>query len=108
MGGVLEVYVSSAWSPVCGITPGAVTVACKLMGFAGAAAAPGGALVAGSAAREPQVGGLDCGGSESNILDCSFQEGDDVFCASAEAAVVHCVGEGDTTGQMKGVAHTAQ
>ena len=106
--GVLEVYVSSAWAPVCGISPGAVTVACKLMGFAGAAATPGGALLAGSFAREPRVGDLDCGGSESSILDCNFQEGDDVFCAPAEAAVVHCAGEGDTTGQMKGMARIAQ
>ena len=105
--GVLEIYIGSAWSPVCGITPGAAAVACKLMGFTSTAATPGGVLLAGSVAREPRVGDLDCGGSESSILGCSFQEGDDVFCAPAEAAVVQCAGEGDTTGRMKGVARAA-
>lgn len=100
--GVLEVHVGGVWSPICGITPGAAAVACKLMGFTGAATA-GGVSLAGHAAKEPRVGDLDCGGSESSILDCSFQAGDDVFCAAAEATAVHCAGEGDTTGRMKEV-----
>ena len=108
--GVLEVHVGGVWSPVCGITPGAAAVACKLMGFAGAAT-PGGMSLAGHDghdSKEPRVGDLDCGGSEPSILDCSFQAGDDVFCAAAEATVVHCTGEGDTTGQMNRVAHIEQ
>ena len=108
--GALEVHIGGAWSSVCGVTPGAAAVACKLMGFAGAGAAAGskGALSS-SAVQEPRVGDLDCGGSESSLLDCSFREGDDVFCAPAEAALVSCAGEGDTTGRMgKAVARAVQ
>ena len=96
--GILEVRIGGVWSPVCGVTLGAATVACKLMGFAGAGTAA--SARAEHAIKEPRLGDLDCGGSETSILDCSFREGDDVFCAPMEAVVVNCAGEGDTTGRM--------
>ena len=108
--GTLEVHIGGAWSPVCGVSPGAAAVACKLMGFAGAGTAAGnkGALSS-PATKEPRVGDLDCGGSESSLLECSFREGDDVFCAPAEATLLNCAGEGDTTGRMgKAVARAVQ
>ena len=103
--GMLEVHIGGAWSTVCGVTPGAAAVACKLMGFAGVGgAAAGTGALAKDAIKEPQMGNLDCEGSESSLLDCSFGEAEDVFCAPAEAVVVQCAGEGDTTGRMAGAA----
>ena len=101
--GLLEMRVGDAWSPICGVSPGAATVACKLMGFTAASAD---VSLASGTTKEPRVGDLDCGGSEASLLDCSFREGEDVFCAPEEAALIHCAGEGDPTGRMgKEAAH---
>jgi len=96
--GLLEVNVDGAWSPVCGLSPGATSVACKMMGFAGAASS-GDMLLPVTTSKMPQVGNMDCAGSESNLLDCSYEAGTDVFCAPSEATVVQCSGEGDSSGR---------
>ena len=72
--GLLEVFVSGAWSPVCGVTAGAATVACKALGFSGAQAV----VEKASGRAAPAVGELSCSGSEASILDCSYQIGEDV------------------------------
>ena len=35
-----------------------------------------------------------CGGEELGVSACHFEEGDDVFCAPAEAVVLRCAGDG--------------
>ena len=87
--GLLEVYLKGVWSPVCGVTPGAASVACKAMGFAGAASVAG---ISKANSVMPMVGSLSCGGSEASLAECSFDVGDDVYCAPAEAAIVRCSG----------------
>merc|ERR1712032_513513 len=87
--GLVEIFVKEEWSPVCGISQGAQSLLCKALGFAGADSSGGGADVARSS-RTPSVGDLDCRGSEASVLDCSFDAGDDVYCAPSEASMVHC------------------
>ena len=96
--GLLQIYHDGVWTPVCGLTPGAASVACKTMGFAGASVS-GAAAQSSTNAEIPLLGNLHCDGSESSVTDCSFEQGDDVYCAPSEAAVVSCAGDGDSTGQ---------
>jgi hypothetical protein len=96
--GLLEIFVGGVWSPVCGIDPGAVAVACKSMGFAGVVEASS-ISQATWGSRVPAVGNLHCSGSESSLLDCSFERDEEVFCAPSEANVIHCAGDGDATGR---------
>ena len=87
--GIVEVFMKGEWSRVCGLSAGAQTLACKALGFAGAVASEGNA----DAVRDtqaPRVGGLDCKGSEASLLDCSFEFGEDVYCAPSESSMVHC------------------
>jgi len=104
--GRLEVFHAGAWSPVCsaGWTAGSASVACKQMGFDGAAATAAGDCenfeghdACGSSL--PAISNLACGGSESNLLECGFEAGDDVFCAQEESLVIACAGDGDTQGR---------
>ena len=96
--GLLQVFADGQWSSVCGLDSGAATVACKAMGFAGAA---GGSSAAGHAwmSGAPGIGELSCGGSEHGLRECSFQHAQDVFCAPAEAAIISCSGSGETIGR---------
>ena len=66
-----------------GLTPGSAAVACKQMGFAS------GQLLAGAmrciadgkclCATLSHEAGLSCNGSELEIANCPFEQGDDVF-----------------------------
>merc|ERR1712187_1056457 len=98
--GLLQVYMHGTWSSICGATPGALTVACKSMGFNSASTS--GAVAEAKTNRDtPLIGDLSCTGSESSLLDCSFEYGElDVFCAPSEAVVIHCSGDGDASGQL--------
>jgi hypothetical protein len=87
--GLVEVFMGGLWSPVCGMNPGAVAVACKSMGSAGAAATHASAETA-HATNLPQIGGLSCKGTEESVLDCSYEAGEDVYCAASEASSVSC------------------
>lgn len=91
--GMLELFAAGGWSPVCGVTPGAAQVACKAMGYAGASASA--TEAAPWNMKTPSVGALSCSGTEESLVDCSFEEGDDVFCAPVEAAVLQCTGGGE-------------
>lgn len=101
--GILEVFAAGAWSTVCGVSTGAASVACKAMGFSGAAAA-GPAAEKGRGRSAPALGELTCSGSEASVLECSFQLGEDVYCAATEASVVRCAGEGDAAGLRRSAA----
>ena len=84
--GRLEMFRSGAWAPVCssGFTDGAESVSCKSMGFAGVRASgvrPTCTSFGACGTTPPQTSELSCTGRESDILDCSFEDGDDVFCA---------------------------
>lgn len=98
--GHVEVFVGGTWSTVCGLSSGAHMVLCRAMGFGGVV--PGkastAALVPPRRTKEPNIGDLDCMGTEASTLDCGFDFGEDVYCAASEAAWVHCAGDGDTTG----------
>merc|ERR1711956_24057 len=84
--GIAEVFLHEAWSPVCGISAGAASVLCKALGFAGMVT---GAETARST-KTPGVGDLSCSGSEASVLECSFESGQDVYCAPYEASLIHC------------------
>merc|ERR1739844_784938 len=79
--GLVEIFVNGEWSPVCGISPGAETLVCKALGFAGAAISKEAAPKVGRSVRAPRLGDLRCKGSETSILDCSFEAEVDVYCA---------------------------
>lgn len=106
--GRLEMFRAGSWTPVCreGFTPGSAAVACRAMGFAGAAAAlPGrcasfrGENFCGKVA--PRLSKLACAGQETSLGACPFEEEDDVFCAAEENVIVACVGEdGDSVGYL--------
>merc|ERR1712012_858448 len=91
--GLVEIFVNGEWSPVCGISPGAETLVCKALGFAGVAVSKGSAPTVGRSLRAPRLGDLRCKGSEASVLDCSFDAGDDVYCAPSEASVSSAVEE---------------
>lgn len=101
--GVLEIFAAGTWSTVCGVSPGAASVACKAMGFSGADTAGPGSDT-GHGRSPPALGKLTCSGSEASLLECSFELGEDVFCAETEASVIRCAGEGDATGVRRALA----
>jgi len=105
--GRLEIFRATAWSSVCtsGFTRGSAQVACKRMGFSGAAESPVSKTCHHfphedyCGTEPPDLSELSCDGSEGDLLSCTFEEGSDVFCAPAEAVVLHCSGDGDTQGR---------
>ena len=100
--GRLEMFLvaANAWAPVCveGFSGGSATVACKAMGFSGAAGFSACAKNQ-CGAVAPHVGSLACSGSESNVMQCSMATGDSVFCAPEESVVLTCAGSGDPIGK---------
>jgi len=94
--GMLEVVLGGGWSPVCGLSEGAAAVACKSMGFAGVASVP---VLAKWNTVTPQLGNVQCGGSESDLAACRADRGDDVYCAPSEAVWLVCTGDGDASGR---------
>ncbi|CAE7829973.1 PRSS12 [Symbiodinium sp. KB8] len=88
--GRLEAFLgaSQAWAPVCklGFTSGSASVACKQMGYTGAAGFAGCRSKEACGGVAPQLADLACAGSETNVLQCPMSIGDDVFCAP-EAAI---------------------
>ena len=104
-GGRLEMFKAGSWAPVCnsGFAPGSVGVACKQMGFSGASSeATSSCAIDGPSAcgvTPPYVSKLSCSGHEATVLECAFEEGDDVFCAPEESVMIKCSGDGDTQGR---------
>merc|ERR1712150_224517 len=81
---------------------GAEMVSCKSMGFSGAKTSglrPSCSSMGACGTTPPQTSEVSCSGRESDILDCPFEEGDDVFCAPEESVIVRCTGDGDTQGR---------
>ena len=108
--GRLEMFRAGSWAPVCrnGFAPGGVGVACAQMGFSGASSeATSRCAIDGPGAcggTPPYVSKLSCSGHEATVLECAFEEGDDVFCAPEEAVMIKCSGDGDTQGRPAKVA----
>ena len=105
--GRLEIFRNNAWGPICfdGFNAGAASVACKAMGFAGSSSdgvagcrRADGRRLCGSVA--PQISEVACAGQELDLLSCPHVGKDDVYCAPEESVVLHCVGAGDTQGQL--------
>lgn len=101
-----EILMGEAWVPICssGLSSGSTSVICKSMGFSGAGAADTsscgnfhGENYCGDVA--PGLSELSCSGSESEVLACPHEAGEDVFCAPSESVVVACVGDGETQGR---------
>ena len=88
--GIVEIYLNNNWSPVCGISSGAESLLCRGVGFAGAATGPQPQEKAWSLSN-PEVGDLVCSGAEKSVIDCTFETGDDVYCAPSEASFISCV-----------------
>ena len=86
--GIVEIYLGGHWSPVCGISSGAESLVCKELGFAGAVA--GSVQEKARSLSSPRIGGLTCSGAEASVLDCSYEFGDDVYCAPSEASLISC------------------
>lgn len=106
--GRLDIVYSGSWAPVCssGFSSGSATVACKAMGFSGAELFTEplnckSEQLCGSSA--PHVSSVNCAGSEFSLLDCKHENGPDVYCASEEAVVIKCVGNGDASGRSSRV-----
>ena len=109
--GRLEVFNTNAWVPVCysGFNAAAATVACKAMGFTGAAVdgvarcrrGDGGGLCGLVA---PQISEVACAGQEVDLLSCPHVGADEVFCAPEESVVLRCSGVGDAQGRPKKIA----
>jgi hypothetical protein len=97
-----EIFMEGAWVPICssGVGPGAAAVICKSMGFSGAGAGGASACSGGLCGdAAPGLSELACTGSESDVLSCPHEAGDDVFCAPSESVVVTCAGDGETQGR---------
>jgi len=105
--GRLEIFHEGAWGPVCrsGFTGGAANVACKAMGYAGAAALENKLSCRDVSKRNycgdlaASLGEVSCSGQEANILECSHEKDDNVYCAPEESVVIHCNGEGNAQGR---------
>ena len=101
--GRLEVFLgaSQAWAPVCklGFTSGSASVACKQMGYTGAAGFAGCRSKEACGGVAPQLADLACAGSETNVLQCPMSIGNDVFCAPEESVLLSCAGHGDPIGK---------
>merc|ERR1712113_1315190 len=87
--GFVEIYLNKQWSSVCGLSSGAESLVCRGVGFAGAATERQPQDEAWSLST-PNVGDLTCSGGEESVLGCSFESGDDVYCAPAEASFISC------------------
>ena len=108
--GRLEVFRGNAWGPICysGFNAGAASVACKAMGFEGAAADGFARCRRGDGGNwcgqvAPTISEVACAGQETNLLLCPHVDADDVFCAPEESVVLHCSGVGDAQGRPRKV-----
>jgi len=111
-GGRLEMFKAGAWAPVCsdGFASGSVAVACRQMGFVGVASSTASSCSSVEHAcgeTPPHVSKLSCSGHEASVVECTFEEGDDVFCAAEESVLIRCSGDGDTQGRVAKVAPPA-
>ena len=101
-----EVRMGEEWVPICssGLSSGSAAVICKSMGFSGVNA-PGtsscGTLQDNNYCGDvaPGLAELACSGSESDVLSCPHESGEDVFCAPSESVAVSCAGDGETQGR---------
>lgn len=103
-----EIFRNGRWAPICkaGFTEGAASVLCKAMGFAGSQTFQQSVSCANYGGRNfcgtemPDISEVSCSGQEQSIADCSFEEGDDVFCAPQESVVLQCSGIGRSQGRF--------
>ena len=47
---------------------------------------------------EPVLSEVSCAGSESSLLLCPHEEGEEVFCAPEESVLLSCLGDGNAEG----------
>jgi len=102
--GRLEAFLEGQWGSVCTTGFSAGSVACKQMGFQGSSNIETSCASAGEgycAAAAPHLAHLACSGNEQSVLECTYEKGDDVFCAANEAVVLGCIGAGDAQGRVR-------
>jgi len=103
--GRLEMFKAGVWAPVCnnGFASGSVAVACRQMGFVGVATSTASSCISVEHAcgeAPPHVSKLYCSGHEASVVECTFEEGDDVYCAPEESVLIRCSGDGETQGRV--------
>eukprot|EP00927_Polykrikos_kofoidii_P003209 TRINITY_DN1127_c0_g3_i1.p1 TRINITY_DN1127_c0_g3~~TRINITY_DN1127_c0_g3_i1.p1 ORF type:complete len:256 (-),score=29.55 TRINITY_DN1127_c0_g3_i1:59-826(-) len=94
--GRLEIARQGVWEPVCsdGFTDGAALIACKQMGFDGSTkpsiSQTCNAFGLDFCSSPPGLSRLACTGTETSLLSCSYDAGEEVFCATKESVVISC------------------
>ena len=98
-----EVFLAAAQAcaPVCnlGFTSGSASVACKQMGYSGAAGFAGCRSQEACGGVAPQLADLACAGSETSVLQCLCHSGTTCSCAPEESVLLSCSGHGDPIGK---------
>jgi|EP00927_Polykrikos_kofoidii_P003212 hypothetical protein len=94
--GRLEIARQGAWETVCseGFTHGSALIACKQMGFDGSTkpsiSQTCNAFGLDFCSSPPGLSRLACTGTETSLLSCSYDAGEEVFCATKESVVISC------------------
>ena len=93
-GGQLEVYFnnSSDWETVCNDSWGLLdaTVACKQMGFVGVSVSDSSRFGSGASTQNILLDDVACRGSESQLIDCSY-DGNTADCSHSEDVGIVCI-----------------
>jgi hypothetical protein len=98
--GRLEVYHNGRWGPICGsIEKGNALMACRSMGFSAVGMKPLGTEKLGVDEGPVNLSSLQCKGSERNINECHFEDGESAQCPDRRVGLLECYGQGDKLGK---------
>jgi len=96
--GRLEIARNGVWESVCseGFTHGSALLACRQLGLDGASkptiAPTCDANGVNFCSSTPGLSRFACTGAEKSLLSCSYDSGEEVFCAKKESVVISCAG----------------
>ena len=93
-GGRLEIYfsINSEWGTVCddSWSSSDATVACKQMGFVGVSVSDSSRFGSGASTQNILLDDVACRGSESRLIDCSY-DGNTADCFHSEDVGIVCI-----------------